>query len=151
MSKTGYKAMLRDRVPYVVNLALKWCNSKEKWVQHVYDSQIKMYASNSAKDYMTRDILGLNKNSGPFDFHRSIDWENISNENTKHWQHVEGWVTWFSHNYAYMKNTYEISIASGKDVDSIKDELKSSALSSVDPDWQDRLATFLITSFVEYE
>ena len=29
-TKTGYKEMLRDRVPFVVDLALKWCKSKTK-------------------------------------------------------------------------------------------------------------------------
>ena len=36
MSNTGYKAMLRDRIPLVANLALLWTNSKTAWVNHVY-------------------------------------------------------------------------------------------------------------------
>ena len=40
MKKLGYKEMLRDRCPKMVNYALKWRKAKEKWIDHVYSNFI---------------------------------------------------------------------------------------------------------------
>ena len=61
MVNTGYKAMLRDRVPLVVNLALLWNNSKTAWVDHVYKNFISIYASKLERDNATRIVLGIKK------------------------------------------------------------------------------------------
>ena len=42
MKKQGYKEMLRDRCPEVVNFALKWCKAKERWINHVYDCFVRI-------------------------------------------------------------------------------------------------------------
>lgn len=150
MSNKGIKAMLRDKIPYVVNLALLWCRSKERWIQHVYGTQIGLYVETYVRLHAAARILGIAPNS-KFEFHSTIDWENLSTKNEEHWKHVESWVNWFSQNYMYIQNTYEISKENGKDEDSIKLELKSSYLSSLDPAWQEKLAVFLIDSFKEHE
>ena len=62
MSNTGYKAMLRDRIPLVANLALLWTNSKTAWVNHVYKHFISIYADNEERKNATRILLGLKKN-----------------------------------------------------------------------------------------
>ena len=147
MSNTGYIAMLRDRVPYVVNLALKWCQIKERWLKHVYDSQIGIYDSKNERYNATRIVLGIQKGHKPFDFHSTIDWYNLSDEDKKTWSYVEGWIKWFSSCYMYIKNAYEISISNGKSKDSAKAEIIDNYLNSLDPAWQDKLATFLINSF----
>ena len=59
--------MLRDRVPFVVNLALKWCSAKGNWVDHVYDSQISIYATKEDRYDATRHVLGLKKHNREFD------------------------------------------------------------------------------------
>ena len=37
----GYKQMLRDRMPSVLDLALRWCKAKNRWINYVYDNTIK--------------------------------------------------------------------------------------------------------------
>ena len=69
MVNTGYKAMLRDRVPLVVNLALLWNNSKTAWVDHVYKNFISIYSSKLERDNATRIVLGIKKGNKGFDFH----------------------------------------------------------------------------------
>lgn len=150
MSNGGIKAMLRNKIPYVANLALLWCRSKEKWIQHVYGTQIGLYVETYMRLHTAACILGIVPNS-KFEFHKTIDWENLTAENKKHWEYVEGWIDWFSQNYMYIQNAYEISKENEKDIDSIKKELKSSYLSSLDPVWQEKLVTFLIDSFKEHE
>lgn len=150
MSSTGYKAMLRDRVPFVVNLALKWCNAKGNWVDHVYDSQISIYAAKEDRYDATRHVLGLKKHNREFDFHKSIDWDNITSEESEYWRQIEVWVTWFKVNHIYIKNIYDGSVEKGKPIDAIKDEIKNYLSSSVDPSLWDKLVTFLINN-MSYE
>lgn len=150
MSSTGYKAMLRDRVPFVVNLALKWCSAKGNWVDHVYDSQISIYATKEDRYDATRHVLGLKKHNREFDFHKSIDWDNITSEESEYWRQIEVWVTWFKVNHIYIKNIYDGSVEKGKSIDIIKDEIKNYLSSSVDPSLWDKLVTFLINN-MSYE
>ena len=145
MNSTGYKAMLRDRVPYVVALALRWTKSKTRWVEHVYGTQVWLYASNHAKNDAVRRILGLKKGY-VFVFHDTIDWENLSAEDQCYWNYVEGWVNWFAKYYSYMKNAYDVFKASKTD-EEIKNDLKKNYLQSLDPVWQDKLVVFLMDDF----
>lgn len=38
---TGYKGMLRDRMPLNLDFALRWCKAKDKWINLVYEEYIK--------------------------------------------------------------------------------------------------------------
>lgn len=144
----GYKTALHKRIPFVVDLALKWNNAKTAWVEHVYTNQIKIYKKNSDRSQATNIVL--NK---PFDFHKSIDWDNLLTKsdnillNKSYWLDIESWVNWFCRNYAYIKNAYDISIESGESIEYIKTNLKDAYLSSLDKDTQERLITFIISSF----
>ena len=42
MKKLGYREMLRDRCPKVVDLALKFTKSKNAWVEHTYTHFVNM-------------------------------------------------------------------------------------------------------------
>lgn len=55
---TGYKAMLRDRMPLMLNLALKWCKAKERWINYVYDNIIRKY-SEDKRAVVVKQILGI--------------------------------------------------------------------------------------------
>ena len=55
---TSYKKMLRDRCPKTVNLALKWCKAKEKWLNHVYKNQIWILSNKKERLNQTKAILG---------------------------------------------------------------------------------------------
>ena len=134
MGNNGYRGMLRDRCPTVVDYALKWQKAKERWVDHAYVNFIKFYVENKERNHATRIVLGIAKYYRNFDFHKSIDWDNLSDEDTEYWKRVESWVSWFTKRYAYMENAYRNSKNSGKDEMSIKIELINGYLSALLPD-----------------
>lgn len=54
----GYKGMIRDRMPLMLNLALKWCKAKERWIDYVYDNVIRKYPENK-RSIVVKQILGI--------------------------------------------------------------------------------------------
>lgn len=157
---TGYKAMLRDRCPKVVDYALKWQKAKEKWVDHAYVNFIKFYCDNNERKHATRIILGIAKFYRNFEFDKSIDWDNLMPEEKEYWARVSSWVEWFRKKYAYMENAYQISRKVGKDEFDIKVELINGYLSTLLPSetmseeekqakykYVDNLVDFLIKCF----
>lgn len=130
---TGYKGMLRDKCPMVVDYALKWQKAKERWIDHTYTNFIKFYVDNDERKRATRIILGIAKFYRNFDFDKSIDWDNLTTEEITYWQRVSSWVKWFKKEYAYIENAYQISRKCGKDEFTIKVELINGYLSSMLP------------------
>lgn len=104
---TGYKAMLRDRVPLLVNLALKWCKAKECWINHVYDNFVNIYVDKEQRYEATRIVLGLSGKYRNFEFNKTIAWDNLTDEETKSWKTVENWVNWFQNCAMDIKEEYE--------------------------------------------
>jgi hypothetical protein len=79
-------------------------------------------------------LLGIKKGKPrEFDFSMSIDWDNLSDEDTAYWKRVASWVNWFRTNYAYIENTYSISKQVGKDELSCKIEIINGYLSWLMP------------------
>lgn len=54
----GYKGMLRDRMPLILDLALRWCKAKDRWIDYVYDSYIKKQAKDK-RSIAVKTILGI--------------------------------------------------------------------------------------------
>ena len=104
---TGYKAMLRDRVPLLVNLALKWCKAKECWINHVYDNFVNIYVDKEQRYEATRIVLGISGKYRNFEFNKTIAWDNLTDEETKSWKTVENWVKWFQNCAMEIKEEYE--------------------------------------------
>lgn len=125
--------MLRDRCPKVVDYALKWQKAKEKWIDHAYANFIKFYVQKQDRYNATRIILGIAKYYKNFDFDKSIEWENLTKEETIYWKRVSSWVRWFTKNYAYIENLYSISHMAGKDDMEIKIQIVNSYLSTLLP------------------
>lgn len=109
----GYRAMLRDRLPFVVEQALKYLNVKTKWIEHVYDNFIKIYKDKHDRYEATRIALGLSKKYREFDFKKTIAWENLSKEEQDKWTAVQKWVEWFMRYYQYIKNDYNVVVKTG--------------------------------------
>ena len=158
--KRGYKEMLRDRCPQTVSFALKWQKAKEKWVDHAYANFIKFYVDNNEKNHAARIVLGIAKYFRNFDFHKSIDWDNLDPEETLYWKRVEDWVDWFRRMWLSIKNTYDISVKVGKSDFDIRVEIIQTYLNSLLPTeedkeelkqakykYVDKLVEFLIKSF----
>ena len=127
MKKSSYREMLRDRCPKVIDYALKWQKAKEKWIDHAYNYFVKLLGdeintngtvvrnSRDNKRHVINILLGIKKGkSREFDFSKSIDWDNLSEEETEYWTRVSKWVNWFRTNYAYIENMYSISKQAGK-------------------------------------
>ena len=126
----GYREMLRDRCPKVVNYALKWQKAKDAWIHHAYKSFIKIYKDKDQRNNATRIVLGMeNGVVKNFDFHKTIDWDNLSDFGINYWERVETWVKWFMKNYSYIENIYDISKKKGKDDFDIQIEIINSYLS----------------------
>ena len=104
MKKPGYREMLRDRCPKVVNYALKWCKAKEKWIDHVYFNFIRIYTEKDQRNNATRIALGISEgNQYNFDFEKTIDWDNLTPKEKSYWIKINGWVKWFTKHYAEVK------------------------------------------------
>ena len=174
MKRLGYREMLRDRCPKIVNYALKWQKAKEKWIEHTYSYFVKIvgeerdmddnaliHSAKENKKIVVRQILGIvHGKTTRFDFDKSIDWDNLTDEETIFWKRVSTWVKWFSTNYAYMENAYEISKKTGKTELEAKVEIINNYLSFLMPDnnadkevkeakytYIDNLVNFLVRCF----
>lgn len=56
--KKGYKEMLRDRMPEILNLALCWCKAKQRWIDYVYENIVKKYPKEK-RSIVVKTILGI--------------------------------------------------------------------------------------------
>lgn len=113
----GYKAMLRDRMPLTLDLALRWCKAKQRWIDYVYDKFVKKYPK-ERRGVIVKTLLGIRqqykrqdiydhmryvkldlsvsmnqvnnipKNALFMSFEDTIDWEELSKE--------EGMVTYWA-------------------------------------------------------
>lgn len=125
----GYKAMIRDRCPYVVNLALKWCTEfgrlsnkengenykyavKSRWIERVYQENVAIHTTKDEKNSSLRKALGIHRGKQEFNFASSINLESINKTwesgERKFWIWVNSWVVWFQENYKYIYNVYNL-------------------------------------------
>lgn len=128
----GYKAMIRDKCPYIVNLALKWCTEfgrlvnlqrdpedrvlykvKERWIDRVYKENVVLYTTKDEKNSSVRKALGIHKGKQEFNFADSINMENINPKfeqgELAFWKWVQTWVQWFQKHYKYIECIYQVS------------------------------------------
>lgn len=94
--KRGYKQMLSDRMSFVLNAALQMCKAKTRWIDHVYYNFVNIYTDRKEKSSTVKCIMGLNKRYKNFDFHKTINWDDLNDQLYTFWQNVEGWYTWLS-------------------------------------------------------
>lgn len=120
MTKTGYKEMLRDRCPKVVDQALKFCKAKTRWVDHAYTNFVKIYKTKDERYEATRIVLGISSKYRNFNFDKSIDWENLSDEDTVYWKRVSSWVDWFRKNMLPIEESYNMYLSKGENEMNIK-------------------------------
>lgn len=141
--KTGYKEMLRDRLPKVVDYALKWCKAKQLWINHVYNNFIGIYISKEDRNMATRTVLGISKKYHQFVFNTTIDWDNLSDEEKESWTNVENWVIWFQKYYQNIENIHSLSKLDGEsDIETL--ERIKNALDSMDENLKDSLGRYLL-------
>lgn len=138
----GYKAMIRDRLPKTIDLALRWTQSKSKWVDHVYSHFIGIFKSKEDRNTTTRIILGISSRGRKFDFNKTIDWESLTVEEKDEWVRVEGWVTWFQKNMVYIDSILNWP---GNSEETMRKEISAlPSISAITDDWKNDLITFII-------
>ena len=116
MGKTSYKDMIRNRISDMrsVDLALKWCKAKERWIEHTYDNFINIYIEKLDRHEATRIILGLSGKHRGFNFHSTINWDNLDNHENQYWEAIESWIDWFDENLIDVQQ----DIQNGEDIES---------------------------------
>lgn len=130
--------MLRDRLPKFVDYALKWCKVKESWLDHVYHNFIWLYSSNEERLAQTRLVLGYKKNEPrEFIFADTIDWDNLDQDETRHWKSVASWVSWFQRTVPLIENEYKISKLEGAELIDLKRTIMLNWLSDYFPTKKD--------------
>lgn len=135
---TSYKAMLTNRCPKLVDIALKWCKAKTRWVDYVYDTYINIYTDKESRYEATRIVLGISKKDRQFDFNKTIEWNNLDKEETNYWNNVKGWVEWFTKNHMSIEQDYQF--------DGAEKTIKR-WLGTLDEATQTKLWKVLLTSF----
>lgn len=50
--------MLRDRMPKILDLALRYCKAKERWIDYVYNNMVKKM-SKEKRSTVVKKILGI--------------------------------------------------------------------------------------------
>lgn len=130
---TGYRQMLRDRCPKVVNFALKWCKAKEKWLDYVYKEQIWILKSKKERLAQTKAILGITADGHKFNFHDTIFWKGLMPDEVLYWKYVEEWVNFFMQNYMCIEEAYRISSEVGRSIEQRKLEIMNNWLIDLCP------------------
>lgn len=148
--QNGYKAMIRDRVPKTVDLALKWLKIKTKWVDHVYYNFIWYLSDKKDKNYQVRAILGIAKHCRTFVFEDTIDWDNLDQKETEFWKNVCNWVEWFRTNLLTVKEVYFTLELNGKNDDYIKEYICNKLLSTLPKQQQDSIYECMIEHIDKY-
>lgn len=171
----GYKGMLRDRMPLMIDLALKYCKCKDEWINHCYNNFIRVVPqedrSRTVKemlgickrpgckrlltqdDYIMLALYGYRRKDLPsietdklyYSFSETINWKELDEAGKTFWNSVCGIVNWFKTTYVYVENDYRISVIIGKSEESIKSEIKLRYKLS------DNLLDYLLKCFKQYE
>ena len=156
-------------MPEIINLALKWCNAKERWINHVYDNFVKKYPMEK-RGIMVKIALGIKqqfKRQEIYDYFRyvegidvprermysipkddlfmpfrsTINWRSLDKDMYNYWKIVVEWVEWFKKTHISIEDTYRHSLNFGND----KETSKSIIMSKYK--LNNKLAEYLIKSF----
>jgi hypothetical protein len=144
MSRTGFKEMLRDRIPVYADIALKWCKSKERWINIVYRDTINVFADKNDRYDITKTVLGLKSKDKIFNFDDTIYWDALSEEERKILKVASSWVNWFKYYFIFIENEYKVDLLSGCNEERIISELCSGLLKKIDSSIREDLAIFII-------
>lgn len=79
---SGYKQMLRDRMPEILDMALTYCKAKSRWIDYVYANIIKKY-SKDKRSTVVKIILGIKqkyKRQEIYDQLRYVEFKDVTRE-----------------------------------------------------------------------
>lgn len=123
----GFKKMISDRMPKVWDMTLRWCKSRQKWIDYFYITHIRAYNN----DYRVKQRNELKRNrimsylNDTFD--NTIETERImlygSEEEYKHWTWVISWYKWFGSKLIYIEGMLKNMNKDGVTADDLKKAL----------------------------
>lgn len=128
MSRTGFKEMLRDRIPVYADIALKWCKTKERWINIVYRDTISVFADKNDRYDITKTVLGLKSKDKMFNFDDTVYWDALSEDEHKILKVASSWVKWFKYYFIFIENEYKVDLSLGYSEEEIISELCSGLL-----------------------
>ena len=148
----GYKAMIRDRVPRTVDLALKWCKAKTEWVEHVYYHFVWFLVDKEDRNCQVRSLMGIAKYSRGFDFDNTIDWYNIDKENAEYWKNISDWIKWFEQSIIPISEVYKTQLSKYGGIEDarIRSHICEKMLKDVSPELQEKLYDYVIDHIKQY-
>lgn len=144
MSRTGFKEMLRDRMPVYADIALKWCKTKERWINIVYRDTISVFADKNDRYDITKTILGLKSKDKMFNFDDTVYWDALSEDEHKILKVASSWVKWFKYYFIFIENEYKVDLSLGYSEEKIISNLCSGLLKKIDSSIREDLAIFII-------
>ena len=144
MSRTRFKEMLRDRIPVYADIALKWCKTKERWINIVYRDTVSIFADKNDRYDITKTILGLKSKDKMFNFDDTVYWDALSEDEHKILKVASSWVKWFKYYFIFIENGYKVDLSLGYSEERIISELCSGLLKKIDSSVREDLAIFII-------
>lgn len=136
--------MLRDRIPVYVDIALKWCKTKERWINIVYRDTISVFANKNDRYDITKTVLGLNSKDKVFNFDDTIYWNALSENEREILKVASSWVNWFKHYFVFIENNYKVDLSLGCSEEKIVSNLCSGLLKKINSSVREDLAIFII-------
>lgn len=111
---TGYRAMIRDRMPENWVFILKQFKCLNKWIDMVYDDRVRKWNTHwntkARGDGKSKAIKELVKD----DFYMTLPL-NLSENERKMWIAISHWIDWFDNRFLYIKQEYDFAIKKGED------------------------------------
>lgn len=123
----GFRKMISDRIPQTWDMALRWCAVRSRFIERVYNLEVKplhsdwrpkktrmLIASNNVKEALNPKLSTIRQTVG---LTRLFSYG--SREDYEYWLQVCKWVEWFSAKIIFIKSTIEIAKKNGETDDTI--------------------------------
>ena len=119
----GYKGMLRDRLIPIWNLALLWCKVKQRWIDTVYERNLKNCPKKLRSENCKLLAGHLNRYNIRVSFLSTVDPDGFlygeDKEEYQMWKNVNSWIEWFSKHSMFVYDAIDSYYNNGCDDDYI--------------------------------
>lgn len=95
----GFRQMISDRMPKTWDMTLRWCKSRQKWIDYFYNTHVKPWNTDYRVKKRNQNKRDAIMKSFKSTFENTIETErmmlNGSEEEYRHWIWVIDWSKWF--------------------------------------------------------
>lgn len=110
---TGYKGMIRDRMPETWVFILKYFKCLNKWIDMVYNDRLKGWNTHwNPKERSPGKSLAV-KHLVSEEFILSFPLK-LSDAERKKWYAIAAWEKWFRDRFLYIKQDYDFALRLGE-------------------------------------